>query len=258
MCRWLAYFGDPIYLDRLLYEPKNSLIRQSLESSRGAVVTNGDGFGIGWYASRETPGVYRDILPAWSDSNLRSLTHQLQSRLFFAHVRAATGTATSRENCHPFHSGRWMFMHNGAIGGFAQIRRQLEALITDDLYAQRRGNTDSEVFFLLLLANGIDEDVCRAFEITVEQIEGIMRDEGIEEPFKMTAALSDGDAVYALRHASAGEPPSLYWRPSEDHLIIVSEPLDDAPDYWHPVQADSILVSAGHGETAVHPFEPRN
>ncbi|MGA4923289.1 hypothetical protein, partial [Bacillus subtilis] len=32
--------------------------------------------------------------------------------MFFAHVRAATGTAVTRQNCHPFACGRWMFMHN--------------------------------------------------------------------------------------------------------------------------------------------------
>ena len=32
MCRWLAYSGDPVLLDELLYKPKYSLIVQSLHS----------------------------------------------------------------------------------------------------------------------------------------------------------------------------------------------------------------------------------
>jgi predicted glutamine amidotransferase len=40
------------------------LISQSLRARHSHVTTNGDGFGIGWYGERLTPGVYRDILPA--------------------------------------------------------------------------------------------------------------------------------------------------------------------------------------------------
>jgi glutamine amidotransferase len=28
-------------------------------------------------------------------------------------------------NCHPFRHGRWLWMHNGFIGGFAAIKRDL-------------------------------------------------------------------------------------------------------------------------------------
>jgi predicted glutamine amidotransferase len=43
--------------------------------------------------------------------------------LFFAHVRAATGTAVTRQNCHPFACGQWMFMHNGFVGSWNRLRR---------------------------------------------------------------------------------------------------------------------------------------
>jgi predicted glutamine amidotransferase len=36
--------------------------------------------------------LFRDTLPAWSDANLRSISEQIRSQLFFAHVRASTGT----------------------------------------------------------------------------------------------------------------------------------------------------------------------
>ena len=45
-----------------------------------------------------------------------------------AHVRAATGTAITRHNCHPFRHGKHLFMHNGQIGGYGQVRRLLESL----------------------------------------------------------------------------------------------------------------------------------
>ena len=144
MCRWLAYSGRPIYLDAALFEPEYSLIEQSLHARMTRSTTNGDGFGIGWYGGRERPGLFRDILPAWNDDNLLSVSEQIRSGLFFAHVRASTGTQTSRANCHPFRYGRWLFMHNGAIGGYDQVRHRLDLLIDPALYPGRAGTTDSE------------------------------------------------------------------------------------------------------------------
>src|SRR3712207_8568576 len=80
------------------------------------------------------------------------------SRIFFAHVRASTGTSTTRANCHPFAHGRHLFMHNGQIGGYARIKRRLEATIPDALYDARLGTTDSEAIFLAALANGLEEN----------------------------------------------------------------------------------------------------
>ena len=48
MCRWLAYSGSTVPLERLLYAPAHSLIDQSLHSKLGAETTNGDGFGVAW------------------------------------------------------------------------------------------------------------------------------------------------------------------------------------------------------------------
>ena len=73
MCRWLAFSGSPVHVDRLLLGPKNSLIAQSLNATMGATVSNGDGFGLGWYGEREAPTLFHSIEPAWSDRNLREL-----------------------------------------------------------------------------------------------------------------------------------------------------------------------------------------
>src|SRR6478609_6516783 len=158
MCRFLAYRGEPIFLTDLVCAPSHSLVHQSLHAAEAKTETNGDGFGIGWYGERAEPGLYREVRPAWSDENLRSLCDQVRSGLFFAHVRASTGTSTTRANCHPFAHGRHLFMHNGQIGGYGRIKRRLEALIPDHLYDTRFGTTDSEAIFLLALANGLAEE----------------------------------------------------------------------------------------------------
>ena len=125
MCRLVAYLGEPIYLDSVVCTPRHSLVRQALRAEEARTVTNGDGFGVGWYGDRAEPGVYREVMPAWSDENLLALCATVRSHLFFAHVRAATGGGIARHNCHPFHHGKWLFMHNGQIGGYAGVRRAL-------------------------------------------------------------------------------------------------------------------------------------
>ncbi|EBW2353073.1 class II glutamine amidotransferase, partial [Salmonella enterica subsp. enterica serovar Enteritidis] len=180
MCRWAAYAGEPTFLEDIVTAPCHSLIAQSHHALEAKTPTNGDGFGVAWYGERAEPGLYRDILPAWSDPNLKSICRQIRSPLFLAHVRASTGGATSRANCHPFIAGKWSFMHNGQIGGFEKIRRRLEALLPDTIYDRMEGSTDSELFFLLMQANGLDANPRRAGETTAAQVIAASAQAGIE------------------------------------------------------------------------------
>ncbi|MBX9590027.1 MAG: class II glutamine amidotransferase [Hyphomonadaceae bacterium] len=255
MCRWVAYLGEPIFLEEFVTTPQQSLIVQSRHSREAKSAVNGDGFGLGWYRDRQEPGLFRDVRPAWSDENLLSLAHQIRSRLFFAHVRASTGTATTRANCHPFRHGHWMFMHNGKIGGWDRLRRCIEAAIPDPLFQCRQGTTDSEVIFLLLLANGLQTDPRAACTATLRFIEGIMRDADEAEPLRVTAAISDGQQIYALRYASDAVPETLYVRSRQrgSGTLVVSEPLDDGRDDWEAVRPQS-FVTLGPGGVSIEPL----
>jgi len=242
MCRWIAYSGKPIFMDEMILAPSNSLVDQSLHAREGKLATNGDGFGVGWYDLKDNPGLYREVLPAWNDSNLMHLSHQIQAALFFAHVRASTGTATMRTNCHPFAYGRWLFMHNGQIGDYNLCRRPLERLLDDELYNHRSGTTDSELMFLLMIQNGLDADPAKAISATIKQISALSDKCGAKKPFKLTICLSDGKRMYACRHSSAGTAPTLYWRKNETSIIIASEPLDYDGETWTGISPDSLLI----------------
>ncbi|GJD61736.1 class II glutamine amidotransferase [Methylobacterium frigidaeris] len=256
MCRFLAYHGDPVYLDELVCAPTHSLVHQSLHAAEAQTETNGDGFGIGWYGDRPEPGLYRDVRPAWSDENLRSLSRQIRARTFFAHVRASTGTATTRANCHPFAHGRHLFMHNGQIGGYPRIRRRLEAMIPDGLYEARQGTTDSEALFLLALAHGLDRDPVAAMAASVSAARGLMREAEIDEPLRFTAVLTDGESLTAYRWACDGRPPSLYWRETGTGLAVVSEPIDGLRAGWAEVpKGGTLLARTGQPVRVVGPEE---
>src|SRR5437588_2246294 len=153
MCRFLAYKGSPILMDKLLYQPKNSLIHQSFEARERREPLNGDGFGIGWYVHdiAPTPVVYLSVRPAWNDFNLRSIAPRTRADCMFAHVRAASTGDVTEINCHPFNYNDLLFMHNGDIGGFDKLRRPLRRRLSDAVDQWIRGQTDSEHFFGLFL-----------------------------------------------------------------------------------------------------------
>ncbi len=255
MCRWTAYRGKAVLLEKVIVEPAHSLVRQSLACDEGKTATNGDGFGVGWYGERAEPGLYREIMPAWSDDNLRHIARQVRSSLFFAHVRAATGTATSRTNCHPFAVGRWMFMHNGQIGNYLALRRRIEALIPDALYDSRMGTTDSEAIFLAALGAGLEADPVGAIGATLARIDAMMAESGAQQALRFTAALSSGEDLYAFRTASDGKPPTLYYKECGDGLMVVSEPIDDDRAIWKAVPPGYALVAKGDAPIVLQPLD---
>jgi glutamine amidotransferase len=244
MCRWIAYRGKPVFLDELVAAPARSLIAQSICAEEAATRTNGDGFGVGWYGERPQPGLYREVRPAWSDENLRSICAQVRSPLFFAHVRASTGAASARANCHPFVRGRLMFMHNGQIGDYPTVKRRVEALIPDSCYAERQGATDSEALFLAAFGDGLEEDPVAAFAATLARVLRIMEAAGVREPLRFTSALTDGETLWAFRWASDDQAPSLYYRMGGgDGLTIASEPLDSEEGRWRQAPQGCVIVA---------------
>jgi predicted glutamine amidotransferase len=254
MCRWIAYRGETVALEHYVTAPAHSLIEQSMRAVEALSGINGDGFGLGWYAGHDEPGLYREVRPAWSDENLRHLCRHIRSHLFFAHVRASTGTATTRPNCHPFAHGRWMFMHNGQFGDWSLIRRQAEALIPDAFYRSRIGTTDSEAVFLAILGAGVDEDPVGATVRTLGAVTDIVRASGTADPVRFTAALTDGHDLYAFRYASNDTANTLYYREVGDDVVVVSEPLDQDRSGWKPVPPGHMIVAREGRAVVPEPF----
>jgi len=265
MCRWLAYTGNPVSLETMLFHARHSLIDQSLHSRFGATTTNGDGFGLGWYQHpHDMPFRYRCIQPAWHDHNLRELSRAVSAPMFLAHVRAATHTPVQETNCHPFRHRRWMFMHNGMIEDFPRVRRDLLVAIDPQLFTSLEGSTDSEAMFLLAMSFGLEHTPVPAIARMAGFVEATARRHGIAHPLGMTVCASDGEQLVAVRYASEGQSPrSLYHSTSFKHLhalypddpriaavgddayLIVSEPLVDLPLAWAQVPESTAIVVRG-------------
>ena len=272
MCRFLCYKGPELLLSDLLYRPENSLILQSYKSKERKEPLNGDGFGVGWYAPENspTPCVFTSITPAWSNENLRSLSGHVKSSCFFAHIRAASpGMKVSDLNCHPFQHGRYLWMHNGTIEGFWQIRRRLCESLPDQLYNMIEGTTDSEHAFAVFLALLGDtereqpaKEIGRALVQTVAQLELWTADTKSQRPSYYNFAVTDGRSLAALRYVSDPmvEPASLYFAAgrkyqcadsvcqlvecdqSERAVVISSERLSADNDHWNRVAPNHLLT----------------
>lgn len=274
MCRWIGYFGGAIRPEELLYDAAHSLVHQSQRSLLYENGVNGDGFGLGWYGSREGPGVYHDEAPAWGDRNLREICAQVESGLFLAHIRASTGTPVQKTNCHPFRFGRWLFVHNGYIAEYERVRRELLFAVDPALFTNIEGTTDSELMFHLALTFGLADDPLPALERMAGFVEDTCARQGIEQPLQMTVGASDGERLYAVRYASGPVVNSLYVSgdvhairelyPERERLrhfsdearAVVSEPLVDLPGAWHEVPPSSALVVQA-GDDRVVRFRPQ-
>ncbi len=273
MCRWMAWSGQAVLMEELLFKTQHGLIDQSLHSRMGAETTNGDGFGVGWYGAGEGPAMYHSVAPAWGDTNLRELAAHIETPLFLAHVRATSGTAVQQTNCHPFRDGNWLFVHNGVVAGFHEMRRELMLAVDPDLFAGFRGSTDSEVIFRLALTFGLEQDPIGALEHALGLVEETARKHGIENVLQTSMGLSDGERLWAFRYSTEGKSRTLFTstdahslrqlHPENPRLqllhdgdrLVVSEPVADLPGAFEEIPEASVLI-VHNGEHEVRPFRP--
>jgi predicted glutamine amidotransferase len=275
MCRWMAWFGQPVLIEELLFKTQHGIVDQSLHARMGAEPTNGDGFGLGWYGTGNGPAVYHSVWPAWGDANLRDLAAHVESPLFLAHVRAAIGSPVQATNCHPFRYGAWLFVHNGFIADFHRLRRDLMLEIEPGLFADVEGSTDSEVVFNLALTLGLEDDPIAALERTVGLIEAVGAKHDVDAPVQATFGVSNGEGLWAVRYASEGRPRSLFASAEADSVrklhpenprlqqlhhddrLIVSEPFSDLPGLWQEIAEDAAVTVGPGGQFDERPFQPR-
>jgi len=275
MCRWMAWLGQPVLIEELLFNTQHGIVDQSLHARMGAEPTNGDGFGLGWYGTGDGPGLYHSVAPAWGDANLRELAGHIESPLFMAHVRAAIGSAVQPTNCHPFRHEQWLFVHNGYLGGLHAVRRDLMLAIEPDLFPAVQGSTDTEVVFHVALSFGLREDPIGALERTVGLIEAVAEQHGVPDAVQGTFGVSDGTTLWAVRYATQGPARTLFAssdaeavkrlhpdnprfaRMTPEDRLIVSEPFSDLPGLWHEIP-ESSAVTVRHGGVLEHQdFTPR-
>jgi glutamine amidotransferase len=282
MCRLMAYIGSPIIIDKLLYQPKNSLVNQSINAKEIEEPLNGDGFGIGWYAREinDEPVTFVSVHPAWSNRNLRNLAPKIRTDCFIAHVRAASVGEVSESNCHPFQYKDLLMMHNGGVESFSNIKRKIREPLTDELYNWIKGQTDSEHIFAYMLNDLFKnhktispETVTSAFENTFKSLKKFMSENNVLEAAYLNMLFTNGNFMVGTRYVTdpKEEPLTLYHSegsrfvvedgvtrleaPDDDDqaVLVVSEKLSDSKD-WTLIPANHFVIVENSLNVRIRPI----
>ena len=147
-----------------------------------------------------------------------------------------------------------MFMHNGFIGGWNVLRREIEELIPDDLYPSRLGTTDSEAIFLAIMGRGILDDPIGATARTLTAVAQLANRAGSAHALRFTAALTNGRDLYAFRCSVNDAANTLYYRSNSNGTAIVSEPVDENHSDWIEVPRNRVLVARAGLPIEILPF----
>ncbi len=260
MCRWMAYTGAPITVDALVSKPDHSLIHQSLNARQLALPgvsfarqfpgndfpTQGEGYGVAWVGRDGNLGHIRDTVPAWDSQNLVHLVSQIESPCFLAHVRAAPGGSLSTDNNHPFVHDGWMFQHNGGVGDFLKLKRDLVMDVDPSLYPFIDGNTDSETLFYLSLTYGLANDPAGALRRMHDRVQQARLDHGVTAAFTGTFAASDGEQIFTMRVVSEeglakgdqAEAPTLYYATGPFEITAGDGPKIQIPQHAHVIASE--------------------
>ncbi len=266
MCRLLAYQGTPVSLSEAILTHPHSLVEQSYQPREMVTGTvNADGFGVGWYTdSAELPGTYHRLTPIWSDLDLPRFGRVVASDRIFAALRNATpGFPLDLQSVSPFVNGRYLFMHNGALQGFARrFRADLLAGIPRSVQATILGPTDAEMMFALVRSRLLEKEAVQpeespgfllsAMEAAIRLVLDLALEKQVQASINM--GLTDGQSMVFCRLARGIQANSLYTRGTGAGAWIVSERLDDSDD-WEQVPEDSWVVVDASGSLSVKPIE---
>lgn len=248
MTRLAAYLGPDIALEQFLLDPPRSLLEQARaphEASHAPI--SGDGFGFGWYDPDGAPAAYVNPQPIWADPNLPALAHALRNDLWLAAVRsAAPGFGNTPADTQPFRDDELLFLHAGHIDHFRHsVRPKLLRELSPDIEAAVRGGTDSEYLFALL-RQILAEDEDMSVDSAIGETLALVDDWAGAARALLNLVVSDGERVYAVRHAVNADSPSLYYCVDDETFpdgaqLVASEALTEQ-GLWQPLPEHSLLV----------------
>ena len=93
------------------------------------------------------------------------------------------------------------------------------------------------------MAHGLESDPVAAIRVTLRKVRAIMQAAQVAEPLRFTAAITNGDTLWAFRWACDARPATLYYKQDATGLRLVSEPIDGQKAGWTEVPRGVTLVS---------------
>ena len=215
MCRALAYLGQPVLLDNLLYQPDSALVKQSF-MPKMLHLLNLAGFGMkAW--DRGSPDPHKPYsyastaLPVF-DRNLKALAEKIRPTCVLGHVRGVaynTEVEISLQNVHPFQfpGVRLALAHNGDLARFSEMKPHLLDTIKPEIANLIRGTTDSEWIYALIVSQladprgaGAADDLVRAVDQAFALIRNVRARLGIATSSSVNLFLTTGEQIAAVRY----------------------------------------------------------
>ncbi len=209
-------------------------VRPAFDRLRALAAEHKDGWGIATF--REAGHhLEHDIQSAEHSLRFDERGHE-QTHAMLVHIRlASVGTIHARNN-HPFAADRWVFMHNGTLKNFEQVREAFDAQIAPEYLTALRGETDSERCFALFRTYMKQtDDVGDALARVFRTAEAICDASGEGKRSAMNFVVGDGRRFWAPRRER-----TLFATAGDELASIASEPLlPDQP--WQEVPEDSLV-----------------
>jgi predicted glutamine amidotransferase len=261
MCRILAYLGEPLPVEHLLYATDNSLVRQSYSPRMMNTFLNLGGFGMkAWDPGSlrpEEPFSYRSTTLPTFDRNLRSISSKLAPTGLVAHVRGVTYSSeavVADTNLHPFQfpGARVVLAHNGHLRQFQRMRYALVEHVRPELARCIEGTTDSEWIYALVLSQLDDpygvpgtSELADATAAALRILRSVRADHGIDTSSPVNLLVSTGSAVVATRISF-----DYGWYPPDDEMLETDLPF---VSLWYAIGGEYAERDGGWGMTPGDP-----
>jgi glutamine amidotransferase len=235
MCRVLAYLGQPISLEHVLFATDSSFASQTYNPQMMVSFLNLAGFGMAAWDKRslapEEPFMYKvTTLPVF-DRNLASLAQKIAPTCLVAHIRGVTYSAEnviSQQNLHPFwfEGAGVALAHNGHLRDFATMRHDLLPYVKPEVARRIEGTTDSEWIYALVLSQLEDPaatpgpaEIVDATTRALSIIRRVREEHDICTSSPVNLVISTGRCLVATRFSF-----DYGWYPDRDALLETDLP----------------------------------
>ena len=257
MCRLYAmHANEPTKVECGLVKAQNALMAQSQSDMEG--YAHGHGWGVADYPDG-VPMIEKQVWAAFHGEHFSRKAARVYAKTVVAHVRRATVGATSIENTHPFHHGRWIFAHNGTVPNFDNVRMKMLDHIDPLHRTEIAGTTDSEHIFRYLMSLFLRHPEHGLLAIAKEGLGQILAWSAEVDPTArvgLNIVLTDGEHMIGSRynrslhylhrdhvfHCPICEKPHVHHNPKTDYqaIEIASEPVTFV-DQWYEVPNKTVF-----------------
>lgn len=271
MCRLYAmHASEPTRVECGLVQSQNALMKQSKADLTG--VMHGHGWGVADYPDG-VPKIEKRTWAAYHGEHFSKAVARVYARTVVAHVRRATVGATSLENTHPFHHGRWIFAHNGTVPNFEDVRFLMLDHIDPLHRAEIRGETDSEHVFRYLMSLFLQHPEAGLLETVrqgVAQIVAWAHQAAPDKRVGLNIILTDGErfvgsrlnrGLYTIRRDHQFQcpvcgKPHVHHDPKHDYraIEVASEPVT-FEDGWAEVPNGVVFRATSDYDLELMPID---